>query len=66
MFQFQAIRKIISTLKKLTEETKVFVMVGNRDFLLSHQFEVETSCKLIKEPYILEHNTKNFLSYSWR
>ena len=54
-------KEIISTLKKLTEETKVFVMVGNRDFLLSHKFEVETGCKLIKEPYLLEHNTKKFL-----
>ena len=54
-------KEIISTLKKLTEETKVFVMVGNRDFLLSHKFEVETGCKLIKEPYLLEHNTNIFL-----
>jgi UDP-2,3-diacylglucosamine hydrolase len=54
-------KEIISTLNKLTEKTKVFVMAGNRDFLLSHKFEVETGCKLIKEPYILEHNTKKFL-----
>jgi UDP-2,3-diacylglucosamine hydrolase len=54
-------KEIISTLKKLTEETKVFVMVGNRDFLLSRKFEVETGCKLIKEPYVLEHHTKKFL-----
>ena len=54
-------KEIISTLKKLTEETKVFVMVGNRDFLLSHKFEVETGCTLIKEPHVLEHNTKKFL-----
>ena len=54
-------RAIISTLKKLTRETKVFVMVGNRDFLLSHNFEAETGCKLIKEPYELEHNAKKFL-----
>ena len=40
-------KEIISTLKKLTEETKVFVMAGNRDFLLSRKFEVETGCKLI-------------------
>jgi UDP-2,3-diacylglucosamine hydrolase len=52
---------IISTLKKLTQETKVFVMVGNRDFLLSHNFEAETGCMLIKEPYQLEHNAKKFL-----
>jgi UDP-2,3-diacylglucosamine hydrolase len=54
-------KEVISTLKKLTEETKVFVMAGNRDFLLSRKFEVETGCKLIKEPYVLEHNTNKFL-----
>jgi UDP-2,3-diacylglucosamine hydrolase len=54
-------KEIISTLKKLTKETKVFVMVGNRDFLLSHKFQVETGCKLIKEPYTLVHKTKKFL-----
>jgi UDP-2,3-diacylglucosamine hydrolase len=54
-------KEVISTLKKLTEKTKVFVMVGNRDFLLSHKFAVETGCKLIKEPHVLEHNTKKFL-----
>ena len=54
-------KEITSTLKKLTEKTKVFVMVGNRDFLLSHKFEFETGCKLIKEPYVLDHNTKKFL-----
>ena len=52
---------IISTLKELTKETKVFVMAGNRDFLLSHNFEAETGCTLINEPYQLEHNTKKFL-----
>ena len=54
-------KEVISTLKKLTDETKVFVMVGNRDFLLSQKFEIETGCKLINEPYLLEHNTKKFL-----
>ena len=52
---------VISSLKKLTKETKVFVMAGNRDFLLSHNFETETGCTLINEPYKLEHNTKKFL-----
>ena len=54
-------KAIISTLKELSKETKVFVMVGNRDFLLSHNFEAETGCTLINEPYELEHNTKKFL-----
>jgi len=52
---------IISTLKELTKETQVFVMVGNRDFLLSQSFEAETGCILINEPYELEHNSKRFL-----
>jgi len=54
-------KSIISTLKELTKETTVFVMAGNRDFLLSRNFETETGCKLINEPYELEHNTKKFL-----
>ena len=54
-------KEVIFTLKKLTEETKVFVMVGNRDFLLSRKFEVETGCKIIKEPYTLKYNKKKFL-----
>ncbi len=54
-------KAIISTLKELSKETKVFVMVGNRDFLLSHNFEAETGCTLINEPYQLEHNTEKFL-----
>ncbi|WP_416687510.1 UDP-2,3-diacylglucosamine diphosphatase [Candidatus Pseudothioglobus sp. Uisw_041] len=54
-------KAIISTLKELSKKTKVFVMVGNRDFLLSHNFEAETGCTLINEPYELEHDTKKFL-----
>ena len=54
-------KAIISSLKQLTKQTKVFVMVGNRDFLLSHNFEAETGCTLINEPFELEHNTKKFL-----
>jgi len=52
---------VILSLKELTKETKVFVMTGNRDFLLSHDFETKTGCTLIKEPYKLEHNSKKFL-----
>ena len=52
---------IVTILNKLTKKTQVFVMAGNRDFLLSNAFENETGCKLIKEPYLLEHNEKNYL-----
>jgi len=54
-------KAIINILRDLNHSTKVFVMVGNRDFLLSKQFELESGCKLIKEPYILELKSKKFL-----
>ena len=54
-------KAIISILKDLSQSTKVFVMVGNRDFLLSKQFESESGCKLISEPYLLQHNKDKFL-----
>ena len=54
-------KAVIDILKDLSQTTKVFVMAGNRDFLLSKQFESESSCKLISEPYLLEHNDDKFL-----
>ena len=56
-----AYQSIVNILNKLTKITEVFVMVGNRDFLLSNTFENETGCKLIKEPYLLNHNEKKYL-----
>jgi UDP-2,3-diacylglucosamine hydrolase len=52
---------ITSILKELSEETKVFVMAGNRDFLLSKNFEKESGCQLIKEPFELDNNSKKYL-----
>ena len=54
-------QSIATILNKLTKTTQVFVMAGNRDFLLSNTFEKETGCKLIKEPHLLNHNEKNYL-----
>ena len=54
-------KEIINTLRDLSKDTKVFVMAGNRDFLLSKQFELKSGCKLIREPYTLEHNANKFL-----
>ena len=56
-----AYQSIVNILNKLTKITEVFVMVGNRDFLLSNTFENETGCKLIKEPYLLNHHEKKYL-----
>jgi len=54
-------QSIATILNKLTKTTHVFVIVGNRDFLLSNTFENETGCKIIKEPHLLNHNEKNYL-----
>jgi len=54
-------KEVINTLRDLSKDTKVFVMVGNRDFLLSKQFELKSGCQLISEPYTLEHNANKFL-----
>ncbi len=54
-------KEIINTLRDLSQDTKVFVMAGNRDFLLSKQFELKSGCQLISEPYTLVHNTNKFL-----
>ena len=54
-------KEIINTLRDLSQNTKVFVMAGNRDFLLSKQFELKSGCQLISEPYTLEHNANKFL-----
>ena len=54
-------QSIVTILTKLTKTTQVFVMAGNRDFLLSNTFEKETGCKIIKEPYLLNHDEKKYL-----
>jgi UDP-2,3-diacylglucosamine hydrolase len=44
----------IAQLKQLTENhIKVFVMHGNRDFLLGPEFEQASGCQLIPDPYHL-------------
>ena len=54
-------RVVISNLKELTKSTEVFVMIGNRDFLLSNQFEQQSGCKLINEPYLLKQNNQDYI-----
>ncbi len=54
-------QSITTILNKLTKTTEVFIMVGNRDFLLANTFEKATGCKLIKEPHVLNYNEKKYL-----
>ncbi|HIF89462.1 MAG TPA: UDP-2,3-diacylglucosamine diphosphatase [Candidatus Thioglobus sp.] len=51
----------IDCLKELTKSTAVFVMIGNRDFLLGKKFEQQSGCKLIKESHLLKHNDQDYV-----
>jgi UDP-2,3-diacylglucosamine hydrolase len=52
---------IIDILNNLTKTTKVFIMLGNRDFLMASEFERKSGCQIIKEPFELKHNNKIYL-----
>ena len=53
---------IISTLKKISENgTKIFLMHGNRDFLVGKKFTKVTNIKILPENYILNLNEKKVL-----
>ena len=54
-------RSIVDTLKILGKTTKVFVVVGNRDFLLGSDFEQQSGCQLINEPYLLKANDQQYV-----
>lgn len=48
-------QKIISALKELNyAHIPVYLMVGNRDFLLGKQFAKETGCQLLTDPSIVD------------
>jgi len=51
----------IDCLKELTKSTAVFVMIGNRDFLLGKKFEQQSGCKLINESHLLKHNDQDYV-----
>ena len=54
-------RSVVDTLKSLGRTTKVFIVVGNRDFLLGTDFEQQTGCQLVNEPYLLETNDQQYV-----
>lgn len=50
-----ALQPIMQALHELTQHgTKVFVMHGNRDFLLGNEFENMTGARLIKDPSVID------------
>lgn len=52
---------IISELKALSTTTQIFMMMGNRDFLLGDEFAKQTGVSLIDSPYLLESGTKQYV-----
>lgn len=51
----------IKTLKNLTQTTKIFIIHGNHDFLLSDKFTKSSNTHLIHSPYLLKTNYQNFI-----
>lgn len=54
-------QSILKALKKLSHQCQIFLIVGNRDFLLSSQFEQYSNVKIIAEPYQININQQNYL-----
>ena len=53
---------IISTLKKISEDgTKIFLMHGNRDFLVGKKFTKMTNIQILPENFILNINGTKIL-----
>lgn len=44
---------VVSILKKLKKTTNIFIMRGNRDFLIGNDFAKKSGATIINEPYIL-------------
>lgn len=52
----------INQLKQLTQKgIKLFIMHGNRDFLLASEFAAATNCTLIPDPYLVTIKSENIL-----
>ncbi len=52
---------VIKALKQLSLTTKIFIMAGNRDFLIGSDFEQQSGAQLINEPYLLEVNNQKYI-----
>ncbi|SMN11134.1 UDP-2,3-diacylglucosamine diphosphatase [uncultured Candidatus Thioglobus sp.] len=52
---------VISALKTLRKTTQVFIVGGNRDFLLGDEFVKQTGCTILSTPYLLETPSKNYV-----
>ena len=63
-FEDDFTREVISELKKFALKDKnIFIMHGNRDFLLGEKFAEKCGAKLISDPLILDEEKKIMLSH---
>ena len=57
-------KQIKEALKKAGSKTPIYLMPGNRDFLLGNDFAKESGCILIPDPYIINlYGTKTTLTH---
>lgn len=54
-------QNIADILKTLSTQTHIFIMSGNRDFLIGNGFAKYTHATIITEPYILQTAYKNYV-----
>jgi len=54
-------KDLIEDLKNLSIKTKIYILHGNRDFLIGKDFEKYLGVKIIFGPYLLETNSKQYV-----
>lgn len=54
-------QQIVDALKALSQHTQIFLMHGNRDFLLADEFARQSGVTLISTPYLLESDLGDFV-----
>ena len=60
-FQNDFIKEICHALKETNKTTEIFIMHGNRDFLIGPEFLASSGMKLLSDPYIEEMFGKSVL-----
>ena len=60
-FQNDFIKEIRHALKETNKTTEIFIMHGNRDFLIGPEFLASSGMKLLSDPYIEEMFGKSVL-----
>ena len=54
-------QQIVDALRALSQHTQIFLMHGNRDFLLADEFARQSGVTLISTPYLLESDLGDFV-----